>query len=118
MARRQTVYTNGERENTQHGPDGRLALERGRLWFIVFSSSNVDLAGGGCRGWLRGWQCPGQSLVERWLTSLGSPTLPLASLPGRKNSLVKIMVSFWLLTYEQGETNLATAKQRERPKMD
>lgn len=47
-----------------------------------------------------------------------SPTLPLASLPGRKNSLVKIMVSFWLLTFEQAETNLATAKQREGPKTD
>lgn len=47
-----------------------------------------------------------------------SPTLPLASLSGRKNSLVKIMVSFWLLTFEQGETNLATAKEREWPKTD
>lgn len=49
-----------------------------------------------------------------------SPTLPLASLLGRKNSLVKIMLSFWLLTFVQGggtgtdgRTNLATAKQRE-----
>ena len=47
-----------------------------------------------------------------------SPTLPLASLPGRKNSLVKIMVSFWPLTFEQEGTNLATAKQREGPKTD
>lgn len=31
-----------------------------------------------------------------------SPTLPLASLPKRKNSLVKIMLSFWLLTFAQG----------------
>lgn len=31
-----------------------------------------------------------------------SPTLPLASLLGRKNSLVKIMLSFWLLTFVQG----------------
>lgn len=49
-----------------------------------------------------------------------SPTLPLASLLGRKNSLVKIMLSFWLHTFVQGgggdgdgRTNLATAKQRE-----
>lgn len=42
-----------------------------------------------------------------------SPTLPLASLPGRKNSLVKIMVSFWLLTFEQLETNLAAAKAKK-----
>lgn len=45
-----------------------------------------------------------------------SPTLPLASLTGRKNSLVKIMVSFWLLTFEQEESNLETAKQREEHK--
>lgn len=41
-----------------------------------------------------------------------SPTLPLASFPGRKNSLVKIMVSFWLLTFEQGETNLANVAKK------
>lgn len=47
-----------------------------------------------------------------------SPTLPLASPQGRKNSLVKIMVSFWLLTFEQEGTNLATAKQREGHRTD
>lgn len=41
------------------------------LVVVVCSSRNVDLAGSGCRGWLRGWQCPSQSVVKRWLTSLG-----------------------------------------------
>lgn len=41
-----------------------------------------------------------------------SPTLPLASLPGRKNSLVKIMVSFWLLTFEQGGDKFSNSKAK------
>lgn len=40
-----------------------------------------------------------------------SPTLPLASLPGRKNSLVKIMVSFWLFTFEQGGDKFSNSKE-------
>lgn len=41
-----------------------------------------------------------------------SPTLPLASFPGRKNSLVKIMVSFWLLTFEQGGDKFSISKAK------
>lgn len=41
-----------------------------------------------------------------------SPTLPLASLAGRKNSLVKIMVSFWLLTFERGGGKFRNSKAK------
>lgn len=88
----------------------------GPLVVIACSSSNVGLAGSGCRGWMRGWQSSSQPVVVRWLTSLGHLHFLWPLSLGGKNSLVKIMVSFWLITFEQEETNLATAKQREGPK--
>lgn len=41
-----------------------------------------------------------------------SPTLPLASLPERKNSLVKIMLSFWLVTFVQGGAKYSCSKAK------
>lgn len=103
----QNVYTNGwrerERESTQQGPDGRLALERGhsrscRVVVVMWTWHAVDAEGGYAAGVAVPQPTRGKAVVNQ----SRSPTLPLASLPGRKNSLVKIMVSFWLLTFEQG----------------
>lgn len=41
-----------------------------------------------------------------------SPTLPLASVPGRKNSLVKIMLSIWPLTFERGEDKFSSSEAK------
>lgn len=86
------------------------------LVVMACSSSNVDLAGSGRKGWLRGWQCPSLPMAVPWLTSLGHLHFLWPLSLGGKTSLVKIMVSFWLLTFEQEESNLETAKQREEHK--
>ena len=92
-------------------------LELGYLWswpvvVVMWTWQAVDAEGA------VGVAVPQPTRGQAVVNQSRSPTLPLASLPGRKNSLVKIMVSFWLLTFELGETNLATAKQREGPTTD
>lgn len=64
------LYRWGERK---HPAWTQWDARTGTLPLVVMacSSSNVDLAGAGCRGWLRRWQCPSQLVVVWWLTSLG-----------------------------------------------
>lgn len=106
MARQPIVYTSkgGKKKKinkraVQGRPNRRPSLERGHLWpwrvvVVMCSWQRVVDAEGGCVG----GSGPDRLVVKRRLTSLGDLHFRWAlAPPGGKNSLVKIMLSFWLL---------------------
>lgn len=108
MARRPTVYTSRRREEGKKssGPARarwEAAPGAGPLVAMACSRSNVQLAAGSGRWmqragtWVAG-SGPGPLVVKQRLTRLGHLHFrwALAPPPG-ENSLVKIMLSFWLL---------------------